>query len=266
MINNELIKKLKDVHLGSQLSLYMSKKLSFRNYDIYFSDVIKDTYWNFATNIKTTNRQEFTKDWQEIKQEFIKYEREPAIYITPDSPVYNIKDELGLNVLYIDSWLMLDNLSDLKGGKSKLNISIEKVNKNSLESFIEAVSKGFSSDDPNEPYSELDDTYKVALRKSFEATGSEYKMTHYIAKYNSEIVATATVIYNEGIACIYNVTTKKEYKHNGICREIMTHLVKDMESSNIKIVCLQTEKSFYTEEVYMKLGFKKVFEGIAYGK
>lgn len=265
MIDYELIKKLKDVHLGSQLELYMSKKLQFENYDIYLSDLIEDNYWNFATNLKVKDKHEFLKDWQNIKEDFIKNKRQAIIYLTPELPIYSKKEELGLSEIYTDSWLVLDNLDNFQYSKSKLNINIEEVNSHNLEDFIQGVSQGFSSDDPNDPYDSLSEGYQIALRESLKNEDAKYKIKHYLARYNNIVVGTATVNYNDEVACVYNVTTNRNYKKNGICKEIMSYLIKDMADSGIKIICLQTEKGFYTEEVYLKLGFKKIFDGIAYG-
>ena len=265
MIDYNLIKKLKDVHFGSQLELYMSKKLQFSDYDIYLSDLIEDNYWNFAINLKSKNKDEFLVEWKNIKNDFIKYKRQAIVYLTPELPIYEKKDELGLSEIYTDSWLMLENLKDFEYSKSKLNINIEEVDKNNLEDFIQGVSDGFSSGDSNDPYDSLSEGYKIALRESFKKKNTKYKIKHYLARYNNIVVGTATVNYNDEVACVYNVTTNRNYKKNGICKEIMSCLIKDMVDKGIKIICLQTEKGFYTEEVYLKLGFKKIFDGIAYG-
>jgi len=40
-MNFELIENLIDLHLNSQLNLYMSKKEEYNNFDAYFGDLIR---------------------------------------------------------------------------------------------------------------------------------------------------------------------------------------------------------------------------------
>lgn len=265
-MDKELISKLVNAHLGSQLELYMSKRIIYDKYDIYLSDLIGDAYWNFATNIKSESKEAFLVDWEEIKNIFKDYNRQPVVYFTPLSSLYDVRHTLGLDVLYTDSWLILEDLKSFPEYKSKLEITIQEVNENNIEEFINGVAEGFSSDDPNDPYQGIADSYKIAIRNGFSKKSSHYKIKHYIIKYDDKTVGTATANYDEEVACIYNVTTNKQHKNNGICKEIMSHLIKDLLNIGVKAVCLQTEKGFYTEEVYLKLGFKKIFEASAFGE
>lgn len=265
MLDLDLIKKLEDVNFGSQINLYLSRKLKYDNYDIYFSDNIDDTYWNLATNIKDRTKDDFYKDLTEIKNIFNSNNRQPAIYITPTSPLYLIKEDLGLFEKGTDVWMILKDLNNFPSYKSKLELTIIKVDKTNIDEFIESVMRGFSSDDPGDPYEELSDGYRIALQNSvLRKNDSNYKINHYLVKYNGENVATATAIYNGEIAFIYNVTTKREYRKNNICKELMSHIVNDLNNDNVKMVCLQTEKGFYPEQVYLNMGFENGFEGTTY--
>lgn len=262
--NMDKIRRLESVHYNGQTNLYMSKKISYDSYDIYFSDLIDDYYWNFATNIQSKDMKQFKKDFNNIKKVFKENNRIPIVYITPTSSLYSKRDDLELTKVYTDSWLILEDFSNYPVYNSELNINIVRVNKDNLEDFITGVSNGFASDDPNEPYQGLGDGYRVALRNSILDNNTKYKVEHYIAKYRNETVGTLTVNRCDDIACIYNVTTKSSYKRKGICREMMSHVIKDLNGKGVKIICLQTEKGFYTEQVYLNLGFKKLFEASAY--
>lgn len=266
MENLDLIKKLEKFHFNAQINLYLSRILKYDNYDICFSDLIDDSYWNFAINMKAKTKEGFYKDLEKLNKIFKENNRKTAIYISPASPLYDIREDLGLTKEYTDSWMILEKLSEFPEYKSKLDININKVNNDGIKEFVKAVMTGFASDDINDPYGELSNGYKIALENSFlNKEKSEYKVNHYIANYNKENVGTATAIYNGNMTFIYNVTTKKEYKRNGICKELMSYMIKDLyNNKNIKLVCLQTETGFYTENVYLNMGFKKIFEGTGY--
>lgn len=263
-MTNEFIKKLENVHFNSQLELYMSEKKEYKNYDIYFSNLIEDYYWNFCTNIQTKDKEEFSKDWENIKKIMQTKNRMPLVYISPTSNLYEERLKLGLEVVYTDSWLLLENISNYDYKKSNLDLVIEDVDSNNIEEYIEAVMKGFSSDDPNDPYEPLAEGYAIALRSSVNSKKDTYfKIKHFLARFDNEVIGTATVNYDNEIALVYNVTTNRNYKKQGVCKEIMSYLIKNMNKQGIKYICLQTEKGFYTEQVYLNLGFKKIFEANA---
>ena len=74
-----------DIHLNGQLYLYMSNVIRKQDYDIYYSDLIDDEYWNFAY---LKNKDISLNDiFNEIKSNMNKLNRNPIIYITS-----NIKD------------------------------------------------------------------------------------------------------------------------------------------------------------------------------
>ena len=253
--------KMIDVHLSSQLNLYMSEKKSYDNFDIYFGGLIDDYYWNFATNIKSKTKEEFKLDWETMKSVFKERNLQPVAYLTPLSPLYNDVDNLNLAVLYTDSWLTLKDIKNYPYYKSKLELTFEIVNKDNIEKFIDGVCAGFASDDPEDPYGELSEGYRIALRNGIKVNDPKYKIQHYLVYCEDVVVGTATVCYSDKIACVYNVTTAKAYKKNGIAKELMSYLIKDMAAKGIKLICLQTEKGFYTENIYIKLGFEKAFYG-----
>lgn len=265
MENIDLIKRLENEHFGAQINLYLSKKLEYDNFNIYLSDIIEDSYWNLTSNIKANTKEKLDNDLIKINKIFKDNNRKPVIYMTPTSPIYKIRDDLGLALESTDSWLILENLEEFPKYKSKLDITIDKVNDNNINEFIEAIVVGFSSDDPSDPYGTLPDCYKIALKNSWKIkNNSKYKLNHYLARYDDKSIGTLTAICNEEIAFIYNVTTHKEYKKNGVCKEMMSYVIKDLYDNGVRLVCLQTEKGFYTEQVYENMGFKKIFEGVAY--
>lgn len=254
-----------DIHLNGQLYLYMSNKIQKQDYDIYYSNLIDDEYWNFAY---LKNREvSLTEIFDEIKLNMNELNRKPIIYM-PSSIIdtklqENIKNSK-LKSLYTDVWMTLDNLEQFESYKSKIDFSVYKVDKALKEQFIQAVMDGFSGDNPEDPYESLSDGYKIALEKSFDENNSEYKVIHYLGKKEQESISTATVVYKGSKAIIYNVTTNKKYQKNGVCRQMMYDIIQNLIKLNINEICVQTEQGFYTEQVYRKMGFIERLLGKAY--
>ncbi len=254
-----------DIHLNGQLNLYMSNKIEKQNYDIYYSDLIDDEYWNFAY---LKNREVSLNDiFNEIKLSINKLDRKPIIYIISNIIDLKLQEDIEkskLKSLYTDVWMTLDNLEQFESYKSKINFSVYKVDEALKEQFIQAVMDGFSGDNPEDPYESLSDGYKIALEKSFNKNNSEYKIIHYLGKKEQESICTATAVYKGSKAIIYNVTTNKKYQRNGVCKQMMSDIIKDLIKLNINEICVQTEQGFYTEQVYRKMGFIERLLGKAY--
>lgn len=254
-----------DIHLNGQLYLYMSNIIKKTNYDIYYSDLIDDEYWNLA--YLKSNTISLKETFENIKADMKKLNRNPEIYITSDIVNLELKNQIensNLKLLYTDIWMTLDNLDQFGEYKSKIEFLTKKVDVKKKELFINAVMNGFSDDNPEDPYGSLTDGYRIALEKSFDKNDSEYKVIHYLGEKEQEAISTATVIYKNDKAIIYNVTTNKKYQKQGVCKQMMSDIIKDLIKLNINEACVQTEQGFYTEQVYKNMGFKERMLGKAY--
>lgn len=253
-----------DIHLNGQLKLYLSKIIKNEEYDIFLSDIIDDEFWNLA--YLKNNNVDLKKVWKEIKDKMISNNRKPVIYITSlkDNEIKEDLNKNNLNLLYTDVWMTIENLEKFKEYDSKIDFKIYKVDNDLKDKFIQAVMDGFSGDNPEDPYESLSDGYRVALEKSFRESSTEYKVLHYLGLKDNEAITTATVIYRKDKAIIYNITTNKKYQKCGACKKTMSHIINDLRNSGIKQVCLQTERGFYTEQVYKNMGFEEKMVGEAY--
>jgi len=251
-------------HFDVSTQLYASQRVIFNDFVLMLSDEIEDNYWNIAIKVDGETIDDIKSIWPKIKTEMLKKNREPAILI-PNTSLLNPSTLKPLNFepIYQDCWMVLEEFKEYPTYKSELDINILKVDNNLKEEFISAVMTGFSGDDPNDPYNALPECYATSLRKSFDKKIEDYKLVQYLVKYNNISVGTASVISGKEIALIYNITTNKEYKRKGICKELMSNIIYSL-ADDIEIVCLQTEKGFYTEFVYKNLGFKEVFTSYAY--
>lgn len=250
-----------DIHINGQLELYASKIIEKENYNILLSDLIDDQYWNFAY-LKNDNI-DLNKVWQDIKDEMKKYNRQPVLYITSSNSNLEEKlKKLNLNILYTDVWMINGDLDNFEDYKSKIDFKVSIVDENLKNKFIQAVMDGFSGDNPDDPYESLSEGYRIALEQC--KSDGKYKVNNYIGLYNDEAISTATVIYKDNKAIIYNVTTNMNYQKQGVCKQTMSEVIKDLINIGITTVCLQTEKGFYTEQVYKNMGFKETMLGKAY--
>lgn len=254
-----------DIHFGGQVYLYFSNIIKKQDYDIHYSNVIDDEYWNLA--YLKNNKVSLKDAFEDIKLQMKEINRKPIIYITSNIVDKNLKEQIegsNLQSLYTDVWMTLDNLEQFGTYKSKIDFSVHKVDKKLKDQFIGAVMNGFSGDNPEDPYQSLSEGYKIALEKSFDENDSEYKVIHYLGKKDEEAISTATVIYKGDKAIIYNVTTNKKYQRKGVCKQMMSDIIKDLITLNINEICVQTEQGFYTEKVYKNMGFKERLLGKAY--
>ncbi len=149
-----------ELHLKGNLHLYFSNIIQSENYDIYYNNIIDDGYWNYAyiKDIKV-DLKKITKD---INLQMKKINRRPVIYITSNMMDEKLKqdiEELNFKLLYIDSWIVLDNLEKFGTYKSNVDFSIHKVDKNLQAKFVRAVMDGFSGDNPEDPYNNLPEGY-----------------------------------------------------------------------------------------------------------
>ena len=132
------------------------------------------------------------------------------------------------------------------------------------EEFVQAIMDGFSGDNSDDPYESLSDGYRIALEQSMNKYDSKYKIINYAGIFNEQVISTATVLYKGNKAIVYNITTNKMFQKQGVCKQMMTEIIEDLNRIGIEIVCLQTEQGFYTEQVYKNMGFQEVMIGRAY--
>lgn len=253
------MEELIDIHFNGQLYLYLSNKIQNKDYDIFYSNVIDDEYWNMA--YLKNNEININEIYKKIEADMKKINRKPLIYITSNILNENLKEQLKnnrLKIAYTDVWMIIEKTKNFKKYKSNIEFSVHRVNNELSEKFIQAVMDGFSGDNPDDPYESLSDGYKKALRESFKDNNSEYKVLHYLGIFENDSISTATVVYKKDKAIIYNVTTNKKYQKQGVCRQMMSEIIENLNKLGIKTVCLQTE------QVYKKIGFKEAMLGKAY--
>ena len=245
-----MIEKLIDIHLNGDIDLHRIEK---EDYDILYSDIVPDIDYNYAfLKNKNANINEVIEN---IKKDFKLLNRKPALYILSDTI-----DSTNLEIDHTDTWMILDNIMDYK---TNLNIKYDHVSEAELKDFVDAFMINFSSDDPSEPYQKLDEGYKVTFTDNFKSHDG-FNSIYYSGKINNEIVCTTMGIYKDKSIILYAGSVKKELRGKGIFKEFLNYIVKDLKSMKIDNICLQTEKGYYPEKLYSKMGFKEILQGTFY--
>lgn len=265
LIFAEKMRKLVDLHFSGQVKIGSSEMIEKKDYAISYSKFIQDCYWNMA-HLKNVDIH-LEKVWQNIKNDMKELNRQPILYLTSNIDDEKVEKQLkncSLENLYTDAWMMVEDLKNFKNYESKIDVEISQVKEEEKEEFIGAIMDGFSSDDPEDPYGTLPEEYREIYHLEFE--DPSYHKLEYCGKYQGKMIATANLWWKEECAIIYTVSTSKKYQRKGVCKKMMSHIIKDLESIGIKTVCVQTEEGFYTEKVYESMGFRKVMLGRAYAE
>ena len=260
----ETLEKLIDIHFEGQKDIILSKEIVEKRYKIIYSEILNDEYWNLAF-IKD-NCDNLKEIWQKIKVKMNDLNRIPILYLLSNADNEKQLIDFNLENIYTDVWLVLDNLNEFKNYESTINVNFEKVTEDEKSEYIQAIMDGFSSTDPKDPYGVLPEEYRKTYEIEFEHRGKKYKTIEYCGKSDGKMISTANAWYKDDCAIVYTVSTNKEYQKKGVCKSMMSYIVRDLKNIGIKTICVQTEQGFYTEQVYKKIGFREVMLGKAYAE
>ena len=252
-----------NIHLNSKL--FFSKQFIKQDYNICYSDLIDDFYYNFA--YLKNNNIDFNNTFKTIKDELLKLNRQSVLYITSnllDSRLEKYLIEKKYELLYTDSWLILEDINKFSSFKSPLGFTTCRLDKAMADTFAKTVMLGFSGENPDDPYDNLSDGYEKSIAKSVLESNDDYKIIHYVGQKDGNIISTASAVCKNNSANLYNITTNKKYQNLGVCRQMMSDIIYDLKNNGINRLCVQTEKDFYPEQIYQKFGFKEAFLGFAY--
>ena len=257
-----LMKSLLDFHFNSLQGTYFSEYIKCDGYVLLFSDLVEDAYYNYATQT-TKNINEILKDALVM---FQNRNRRRAIYVTPDSNVYEDESLIpkGFSKWAEDSWMVLDNPTKLRDFETPLGLTVEKVEFEQRDEYVKVFQMAYGGNNPTDPYANLPVYYSQSLRRSFENTPSGYKMECYWARIKGKPVGIAQMFWNDTIAGVYGVGTIEEFRKQGVGICIMSHLTKLAIAQKIPTIMLQTETGSKVEQWYIHMGFKTIFTASYY--
>lgn len=249
-----MLDNLIDIHLNGDIDL---KRIIKDDYDILYSDIVPDIDYNYA--FLKNNKVNIKDLLDKIKQDFKLLNRKPAIYILSNIMNDNLKSN-NLEINHIDTWMVLDKLVEFNINS---NIEYSHLSKDELDEWVNAFMNNFSSDDPNEPYQGLDEGYRITFSDNYESHDG-FNSIYYKAKLNNKIVATCMGIYKDNSIILYAGSVDKKLRGKGIFKEFLNYIIKDLKDNKIDNICLQTEKGYYPEKLYSKIGFKEIIQGTFY--
>lgn len=262
MINFE---KIEDFNYeGQRLLFEKSERFDYDRFTILFLEEFDDDYLNLAINIKAKSEKEFDEDFIKIKKIMNNKKRKASIFINNNDLLNTIDfKSKGLEISDNSVWLMKDNLKDSIICESNIPVNISIISKEEEQDYSKIVERGFLRNSKEDPYDGLSKSVVEAINRSC-YINDKFTTEHYVAKYQEKIVGTITIMYEEEIAYIYNVTTDVDYRKMGICKQLMSHVFKRLIEIGIDEVVLQTEEGFYPEKIYKSMGFKELFKGVKY--
>ena len=269
-INLRLINKLDKFNIYANIGIAITEKKQYDRFGIVYSKLISDFWYNYIDSIKANSKEELEEILNMAKENMEQYNRELCIAILPtDKYIYDEREKLfdidKYECISNEVWQIYTNFEDIINiiTNCKLNITLEKTNNMNL--FGDIMYNTFATGNSDDPYGELDTGYKEAYR-DYKKINNEYEQEFYFIKDEDKIVGVVNAVYDNEIFGIYGLAVKSEYRNKGIGKEVLKQLLQRCKNLNRKIAFLQTEKGFYPEQVYKKIGFKEICTEYYYTK
>lgn len=266
-----LISKLDKFNIDSNIGITMMDNKKYEKFNIVYSKIISDFYFNYINTINARNNAEaieLLKKAENIINE--QYNREFCVALLPTNGyIYDKREEVFDPKIYEcvsnEVWQIYTDFENVQNiiTNCNLNISLEKTT--DMELFSNVMYDSYETGDDDDPYGNLDLAYKEAY-KNYKKYTDRIEHEFYIIKNENEIIGIVEDAYDEEIFGIYCLAVKSLYRNKGIGKEVLKQLLQRCKQLNKKIAFLQTEKGFYPEQVYNKLGFKEICTEYYYTK
>jgi len=254
---------LEKYHYYFQLGMYFSKDEFILETRMLFSELIDDNFWNYAAEVLTIEER-VEQIIRQVENRFAKKERIPAFYLTPWTQPPSFPHTLrkhGYSLSFDDAWVVAQNLSipqfDLPSGLRIVRVSTWKHISTFIETFMSAF--GYVSEDV--PYGGLPKTYGETLRRSVVNNRNNDNIVHYLAYWNNEPAGVGSLVYKSGIAGLYNLGVKAEFRNKGIGKMLALQRIFDALKFGNNIIFFQSEPGGIVEKFYHDLGFATLFIG-----
>lgn len=257
----ELIKKLNYFNIHANLGFQFDGIDKFEKYSIAYHNKIKDYWYNFITDIKANNKEEFDKIILEASSKMKEKHRAVAIAILPYmEEIYSHREMFFDNSYELVSnevWQIFDNFEEIDNVNTNCSLNVKLEKTTDMKLYSEEMIKAYQTGDEEDPYGDLDSVYKE-IYKNYKKQENEYTDEFYFAKVNNEIVGITSGVYDNEIYGIYGLAVKKDFRRKGIGKEIIKQQLQMCKDKKLKLAFLQTEEGYYPADTYRKLGFKDV--------
>lgn len=87
----------------------------------------------------------------------------------------------------------------------------------------------------------------------------------YVGRYKGAAAGVVMTVLGDGLAGIYAVATKPEFRKKGISTALMKRAIEDAAKEGCDDITLQVVRGSYAEAFYKKLGFETAFEVEIFG-
>lgn len=265
----KLIKDIYNLHIKGFEGLDFNV-IHKNNYEITYSENIKDSYSNFISNFDVDSKEEFATIINEANKVFNNINRKTTVYLIPYmKTLYQNKekyfDEDKFELISKEVWQTYTNFDKLDDLQTNCSFNVVLEATTDMEKYADYVMQGYQSGDDDDPYGDLDDGYRQGYM-NYEEIHNDIKTEFYLIKVNNEIVGTTQSVYNNELYGIYSLALKKDYRGKGIGKEVLKKQLQMCKDKNIKVAYLQTEQDFYPAKMYRKLGFNDLCEVYYYLK
>lgn len=259
----KLIKKLHEFHIYCNMGFEFDGIDKHEKYSIVYHNRIKDYWYNYITEIKVKNKEEFDRVIIEASRKMKSKGRDTAIAILPFmGDIYDKKeeyfDEEAYELVSNEVWQIYNNFDNLENINTNcsLNITLEKTTDMNL--YSEEMISAYQTGDEDDPYGDLDSIYKEVYSNHHKKREDKYTEDFFLVKIDDEIVGVTQGVYNNEIYGIYGLAVKKQFRCKGIGKEIIKKQLEMCRDKEIKLAFLQTEDGYYPAETYRKIGFKDI--------
>ncbi len=265
-----LIEKLHKFNVESNIGITVSGMKELEKFKIIYSDLISDYWWNFIYSIRANNKEELEEIINLAEREMDKINRKLCIAISPvDGDIYERKEQFfesnRYELLCSESWQIYTDFESVENIKTNCDLDITMEKANDMDLFGKTMYRAFCSGKGEDPYGELDSLY-MEVYKRYMPINKNYAQEFYFIKYEDKIIGVTNVLSDTEILGIYGLAIFSEYRNKGIGKDVVKQLLNKCKKSNKKMAFLQTEKGFYPEKIYKKMGFKEICTDYYYQK
>lgn len=251
-----------DWHFSVQKGMYFDNVLKTNAYTLYLSNIIEDSYWNYALLKGNGSLNELSL--KNMESLFLAEKRVPCVYlISGRDVVTEILTSSGYNMMFEESFMVFQRKVAVVDKRHNCYIKRVKGEKD-VADFMDVFISAYGGEKTIEqPYGELDKTYYEALLRSF---ANDEKFYHFICYVDSHATSVATLCFCDGKGGIYNVGTDPCFRGKGFGSAVTSACIHQWESLKGDVLFLQTETGSAVEKWYQKMGFESVFTGRGFEK
>ncbi len=175
----ELIKKLNYFNIYANLGFQFDGIDKFENYSIAYSNEIKDYWYNFITDIKAENKENFDKIILDAIPKMKVKNRDVTIAVLPFmKEIYSHPEMFFDNTYELVSnevWQIFDDFDNIKNIKSNCSLNVKLEKTTNMKLYSEEMLKAYQTGEKDDPYGNLDSIYKevyanhkkMNIRKNF---------------------------------------------------------------------------------------------------